>query len=128
MNDCYCDYDIPEFYRSEIRRARKPHQCCECGAQIEPRDEYEYASGKYEGTMFSHKTCRRCYNLRMWVQNNVPCFCWAHCNMIDDAKGAISDAYLRAGNEVAGLRFGFARRVYHIEKYAKQHAFKREIA
>jgi len=56
-------------------------------------------------------TCERCYDIRMWVKNNVPCFCYAHGGLDETASEAIADAYDRAHNEVIGLKFGYLRRI-----------------
>lgn len=78
MSDCYCDYDPPEFYNATIRTARKPHKCDECDGAIGPREKYEYVSAKWNGWLSQFHTCERCINIRTWVRNNVPCFCFAH--------------------------------------------------
>lgn len=108
--DCYCDYDPPEFASRAVRAARKPHRCEECGGPIQPGERYESVAGKWDGIFTEFKTCERCFDIRQWVQNNVPCFCWAYGNMIEDAGTAIVDAVSRAPAETVGLRFGFLRR------------------
>lgn len=110
MSDCYCDYDPPEFHSRYIRVARKSHKCEECGGPILSGERYEYVAGKWEGYFNYFKTCERCVDLRQWVQNNVPCFCWAHGNMTEDAAEAVEEAVFRAPTETVGLRFGFLRR------------------
>ena len=109
--DCSCDYDAPQFYWRRQRSARKPRRCEECAGHILPGDRYEYVSGKWDGHIGSFTTCQHCHDIRQWVQNNVPCFCWAHGNLDEDAKGAVDDACYRAPLETAGLRFGLARRL-----------------
>ena len=108
--DCACDYDPPEFYSCVVRRARKTHKCVECSGPIIPGDNYEYVSGKWEGYFDAFSTCEACVDLRTWVKNNVPCFCWAYGNADEEMGYAIDDAYDRARDEVIGLRFGFLRR------------------
>lgn len=111
--DCYCDYDMPDYYRAKIRRARKEHHCYECGRTIKAGEQYEDAFGVYRGESTYHpKTCERCVNIRIWVTNNVPCFCWSHGNMIEDAKDAVDEACFRAPLETVGLRFGLLRRLH----------------
>lgn len=109
--DCVCDYDPPSFYHQEIRKARKPHRCNECGTLILPGERYEHVRGKWEGYIDNLDTCERCLDIRQWVKNNVPCFCWAHGNMIEDAKEAVEEAHFRAPSETVGLRFGLLRRI-----------------
>jgi hypothetical protein len=115
--DCACDYDAPEFYHREIRRARKPHKCAECSGPIPVGQQYEYVRGKWEGYVDNFKTCERCVDLRTWVKNNVPCLCWAHGNTIEDCQEAVFEAAHRAPQETVGLRFGFLRRKVLIDKY-----------
>lgn len=120
MSDCYCDYDPPTFHSRAVRKARKKHKCFECGSAIFPGEQYEIVNGKWEGTIDSFKTCQHCVDLRIWVQNNVPCLCWAHGNMFDDLWDAIEAACDRAPLETAGLRFGFMRRAIIRDRINKE--------
>jgi hypothetical protein len=117
MMDCFCDYEPPEFYNKYSLRARKVHRCEECGGEIRAGEKYEYVSGKWCGDFSTFKTCERCADLRQWVKNSVPCFCWAHGSLHDDARDTVQDASGRAGEEAAGLRFGLLRRLVAIEKF-----------
>lgn len=59
------DYDgLNEFYSEAIRKARKPYKCCECGNPIAVGDQYERVSGKYDGEIFSERTCLPCVEIR----------------------------------------------------------------
>jgi hypothetical protein len=63
--DCSCnDYDAPSCVREVIRRARRPHTCCECGDTIEPGQRYEYVSGVWDGHPDWHHTCLVCVAIR----------------------------------------------------------------
>lgn len=115
--ECYCDYEYPEFFSSYIQTARKEHRCGECGCTIQPGEKYEYVCGKWDGCVSVEKTCERCYDLRKWVSNNIPCFCWAYGNVYDDAREAINEARLRAPEETHGVLFGFQRRVVAIRQH-----------
>jgi hypothetical protein len=70
MSDCsIClsgDYDGEgeAFYHSQQRRARKPHACCECGLLIRPREQYEHATGMWDGEISTYKTCSTCVSIR----------------------------------------------------------------
>ena len=108
--DCYCDFDPATIYNRELRKARKEHRCTECGQPIRFGQQYENVFGVWEGSAWSFKTCEGCCDLRTWVKNNVPCFCWAHGSMLDDAAETIDEACCRAPTETVGLRFGFLRR------------------
>lgn len=67
MPNCCC-IDVDEtstVIADEIRRARKPHTCCECGETIHPGSVYTYERTRhYDGYMQSFKTCARCRNIR----------------------------------------------------------------
>lgn len=113
--DCYCDYDPPEFHSSRIvKAARREHKCEECCKPIKIGERYEYVFGMWDGYLSEFKTCARCLDIRQWVKNNVPCFCWAHGNMLGDAKETVEEAAWRAPEETIGLRFGFNRLLHSL--------------
>jgi hypothetical protein len=116
---CSCDYDPPEFYSTDVHRARKPHRCEECRGVIAVGESYEYVAGKWEGCFSHFRTCQRCTDFRQWMLNNLPCFCWLIGALFENAREAAYEAHHRAGTEVAGLRFGVARRIAAIQKAAK---------
>jgi hypothetical protein len=68
VSDCSCivvdDYDLPAFYQVQVVYARKPHQCCECHREIEPKEEYENVTGKWDGRLNRYKTCLDCLSVR----------------------------------------------------------------
>lgn len=115
--DCVCDYDAPQFYFADIRKARKQHKCEECGAPILPGDRYESVVGKWDGFVDTFKTCERCHDIRIWTKNNVPCLCWVHGDMIEGCKEAVIEAQYRAKDETRGLYFGFLRRLVARNKF-----------
>lgn len=72
-----CDYDgydnvMPEFYSRKIRRARKQHECSECGDKINPGERYEYVSGKWDGYFDVFHTCETCKRIREDLAPNAP--------------------------------------------------------
>lgn len=102
--ECVCDsYSWP--YSAALRTARKEHGCYECGRKIQPGERYEYVWGVCEGEAFVSKTCPRCLALREWVTAHVPCFCWAHGHIIEDAENTVEEY----AHEAPGLRFGLLR-------------------
>lgn len=117
MDDCYCYYEPAEFYHKEERRAKKDHRCSECGRTIEPSETYEYVRGKWNGDFDTFKTCPRCLALLEWVQAHVPCFCWEHGNLIEDAIETARDY----ANDAPGLLFGAYRRHVAISRQRKMH-------
>ena len=55
--------DYPEAISSVKRKARKHHECCECGSSIGVNEEYQYTSGIWEGRPHSFKQCMPCNSL-----------------------------------------------------------------
>lgn len=111
MLDCYCDYESPSVYRSRVVRARKEYRCEECSKLIRVGERYEYAFGVHDGDTYQPHTCLGCVEIRQFMSINIPCFCWAHGNLIDDAKNTVEAAYGQAPDEVKGLAFGLGRRL-----------------
>lgn len=117
MTSCYCDFDPAQVYRQSIHVARKQYWCEECAGKILPGERYEYTFGVWDGDASTFRTCERCHDIRQWVQNNVPCFCWTHGRLDEDAQVAVEDAVYRAPEETAGLRFGLLRRKLERQKF-----------
>lgn len=99
-----------------MRIARKPHRCDECGGEIIPGQQYEYVSGMWDSYVQDFKTCPACKDLATWTQNNVPCLCLVHGEMIEKCKEAIVEAQYRAPDETKGLYFAFLRRLLLIKR------------
>jgi hypothetical protein len=109
---CSCDYDMPEFYTARIHTARKQHKCSECGCKINPGERYENVFGGWCGEVDNPKTCCRCLDLREYVKAHVPCFCFAHHNVHEDAMETAREW----SHEAAGLLFGAYRRMIAINR------------
>lgn len=107
--DCYCDYDPADVYSARVVKARKHYRCDECAGRINPGASYEYTFGVWGGATAAYRTCMSCVGIRRFVKINIPCFCWAHGNLIEDCRDTIDMAYDQAADEVRGLRFGFGR-------------------
>jgi len=118
---CYCDYEPAQFYWARTPKARKQYRCYDCGGTIDPGERYERVTGKWDYGIDVFVTCARCVNLRVWVRNNVPCFCYMHGGLDETAREAIDDAYDRAPEEVVGLRFGYLRRKLVRDKHNEAH-------
>ena len=104
MSYCDCDsYSYP--YRTEARKAAKEHRCYECGAKIAIGDRYEYATGKCEGSWFDARTCCRCEALREFVVAHVPCACFSHGNMLEEARNEVEEYR----HELPGMGMAFGR-------------------
>jgi len=112
-DDCYCYYDgeSPVFYTKELRtrsaRATKTLKCYECHRPILAGDHYERVWAKYPGDDAPKAigTCPRCLAVRDYVEAHVPCFCWLHGDMLEDARETIRGYF----HEAPGLKFGFLR-------------------
>lgn len=70
MSDCGAcisngDYfDGPaQIWESDIRKAAKPHRCCECGRVIEKGQKYEYYSMLFDGSWSHYNTCLICMEI-----------------------------------------------------------------
>lgn len=77
MSDCYCACDDPaEVFTERWRVARKAHKCCECLAEINPGERYQYCTMIYEGTASDHKTCASCAETRDEYMRLTDAECW----------------------------------------------------
>jgi hypothetical protein len=116
-SECYCDYERPDLYAVEVRtrstRARTLLKCYECHKPINQGDRYERVWARWAGddVCGAIATCPRCLALREYVTTHVPCFCWFHGGMLDDARDTV-DTY---AHEAPGLWFGYLRRLVAVE-------------
>ena len=115
--DCYCDYDPPSFCSRTTPRARRTHTCEECGAKIIPGEIYERVSGKWDGWVSTFCTCERCHDLRKWLTNNLPCYCWGHGDGFDSVVEDIRELERKAPEEMRGILFGYYRRVVERNRF-----------
>ena len=114
---CHCDYEQPSFYRTAAHKARKAHECYECGGVIAAGERYEYVTGVWEGEFRVYKTCAKCVALRTWVTAHIPCACWGHGQLIADLRDSIEAVYDQVPKDDAkGLWFGFLRRLHAIKR------------
>jgi len=122
MSDaCYCDYEQAVWCRTTEPKARKIHRCSECHGPIPVGENYEYAVGKWDYVQ-QYRTCRACMALRQYVNDLVPCFCWAYGQMREDARNTI-DEYRR---ELSGMWFGWAR--HEVKARHRHDEFRRQRA
>lgn len=104
MSDCYCDLgDAPEFYCLATPKARKVHECYECGMAIQPGERYENLRAKWDGSVSTIKTCPDCASIRDALKE-MPCFCWLHGSLLDDVTNQFEEAHF-----TPGLRFNLLR-------------------
>ena len=53
-----------EWSTEKTLKARITHKCCECAGEIHPKDSYERVVLKYDGDIYSYKTCMICCEIR----------------------------------------------------------------
>lgn len=58
------DFEPWDFCQTTYPKARKPHKCCECYREIAKGSEYQNLVGKYDGEIYTHKTCMDCVAIR----------------------------------------------------------------
>lgn len=119
MSECFCDYDPATFYSRREPKARKLHQCEECGRAIQAGEQYEKVVGKWDGDVSTFKTCSRCTALRDHIKAHVPCFCWAHGNLLQDCRDEVS--HLPAAADGTGLYFEIGRLAVAIRRAPSFH-------
>lgn len=61
------DFDPPDVWRQQTRKARKPHRCSECGRTIERGETYTVKAGLTDGWWFGNKTCGQCQAAAHWL-------------------------------------------------------------
>lgn len=105
---CACDGETYDPYIETRPTARKAHKCYECGGPIVPGDVYHQAKGFYEREWHTHRTCPRCTALLDFVRAHVPCFCFPHGSLIEEAVECAQAA--AEAEQVPGLLFGARRR------------------
>ena len=80
--DTYHD-DLPEVHTTQVRAARKPHACYECGETIRPGAKYEYVRGLWDGRWYTFRTCTRCLMVRRKFFVS-----WIYGMMVEDFEAA----------------------------------------
>jgi len=66
--------ECPVMYEEHICAARKPHRCCECGAQIKKGERYQSASGMWDGHFARFSTCLPCADIRQELVKHADVF------------------------------------------------------
>jgi hypothetical protein len=62
--------DRAELWTESTAKARKPHQCCECGRTIQPGEIYHKVFGVQDRDPFSGKWCAHCDVAKNWLWKN----------------------------------------------------------
>jgi hypothetical protein len=79
-----CDCELPDFCHQELRRARRPHRCVECGGVIGVGTSYEHTAGKWDGELDTFATCLPCADVRDRLARATGC-CAPFGSMFGDA-------------------------------------------
>ena len=111
MTYCGCDYDLPSVYSPRMVVAKKQYNCCECNGYILRGESHQYLFAIWDGNPSQLRTCLRCVDVWNFVEGNIPCACLIHGSLFETAGYVIEEVYHRAHDEVAGLWFGYQRRV-----------------
>jgi len=111
--DCDTDYDPPSFYSETTVKARKQHQCTECGGPILPGETYKRRSGKWDGEVRDYPECHLCVELREWATISMPCFC---ANTFETLHEKARDMVDDIRHKVPGIVFEWGRRIIKIER------------
>lgn len=62
--DMECDNDVSVLHTARVVKARKLHQCCECGSAISIGESYERATALYDRIWTKETTCLCCTEIR----------------------------------------------------------------
>lgn len=75
---CCCDDNPPQCFSLAVRKARKPHQCSECGRTIAVGERYEAHSGLWDGGFDTFCWCANCSAAQKIVEvlTNDHCYCY----------------------------------------------------
>ena len=71
MSCCYYSDDLPKIFNAKEIIARIPHTCCECGRTVQVGEIYENATGLWDGSWATYKTCEKCADIRESVSATV---------------------------------------------------------
>lgn len=83
---CYCDGEPAAICESNVRKARKPHMCVECGTAISSGARYEHVKGLWEGRWSSFRTCMECVGLRWNMLDVNDCACWTYGQLYESVE------------------------------------------
>jgi hypothetical protein len=63
-----------DFASTKQVKARKHHNCDECGRVIEPGETYRRTAGSWEGDFFTNVACGHCYVFRKHISRADDCY------------------------------------------------------
>jgi len=86
IDACIDYYDQINCCVEKIRKARKTHNCCECGKEIKPGDQYEDVKGIWAGNPGQYRTCLDCASVRTAL------FCsWIYTELWEDIRESLEN-------------------------------------
>lgn len=83
---CCDDYDVGTLAVQKTVKARKPHECYECGKEIPKGAEYEWYKHLFDGAFEEYRTCLSCVALRKKMLEVSGCACWLFGGLHEEAS------------------------------------------
>ncbi len=103
MSECFCAYELPEFYHARRPIARKPYRCDECGQVIAAGDRYEHLWAKWEDVPTTFRTCVDCLAVRdLFTVRD--CFCLMHGGLWEEIQQDLEWGTWKPGEKTGVLR------------------------
>jgi hypothetical protein len=72
------------YRRHLVGAARKPHQCYECGRQIQVGEAYDSATYLWDGRWETNHTCQHCMAAQQWLREQ--CGGYLHGGLLEDLE------------------------------------------
>ncbi len=104
------DDDGPRCELTRIRRARTPHECCECEGAIAPGSQYEITTGCWDGSWSTYKTCMSCREIR----NHFACDGWTFTMLWEQLRDSFFPGMVAGGPCMEGLSPEAKARLFEI--------------
>lgn len=124
---CFYDGDSDgpcDIYIDTRPRARKPHNCCECGGRIEPGEMYRRIKSLFDGSFTTEIVCDRCEAVRTRIHEvELARGCREHESWCP--VGLLRDAIHNDGEGHYGL-FAYGDNIDHVHPIAA-HLFPRAV-
>ncbi len=101
----YYDGETCDFYSVKNPKARKEHNCCECGRKINIGEKYYYHSGSWGGDFQTYKNCSHCDSGAKLLMEN--CNGYVFEGMQEDLKEHVHQSIpwaMKAARVVVGMK------------------------
>ena len=63
MGACDCEVVGADVLTKSWRKARKNHECCECGSSIDTGERYRLVKGMWDGKWNTFRQCETCVEI-----------------------------------------------------------------